>query len=79
MAAPRRPLTITKLRNDDGVWRARVTCDGTTLDVYRRGGWTALVRTRPGARSFTTRHVLPHVAAALQAKLPTGERRRRGR
>lgn len=75
----RRPFTITKVRQEDGIWKARVSCDGTTLDVARDPVWTASVRVRPGARTFEKRHVLPHVAAALQAKLPAAERKPRTR
>jgi hypothetical protein len=74
----RRPFTITQVRKDaDGAWRARVTADGVSIDVDRRcGSWLATVRVAPGRRTFERRDVLPHVAAALQAKLPPEERGR---
>jgi hypothetical protein len=44
----RREFTITKLRlDDDGVWRARVTVDGTGVDVDRLyGSWRAIENAR---------------------------------
>lgn len=75
------PFTITKLRRDpDGVWRARVSCDGCTVDVDRRyGSWQAEVRAAKHARTFT-RHDIPRpVAAELQRRVKRLEgRERRG-
>lgn len=67
----RRPFTITQVRRDDeGVLRARVSTDGVSVDVDRScGSWLADVRVAKGHRTFERREVLPHVAAALQAKV----------
>lgn len=77
MSAPRRAVTITCVHRDpDGYWRARVSAGGVTLNVHRRyGSWLAEVRPRPGVRHVELREVLPHVAAALQARVRPLERR----
>lgn len=70
----RRPFTITKLeRCAAGYWTARVTCDGQTIEVDRRyGSWQATIGSNGNShREF----VMPHVAEALQEKLPLSERR----
>lgn len=78
----RRPFTITKLHQDeDGVWRGRVTCDGDTIEVDREhGSWQANVTVKIPTRGRPKlveqrRDVLPHVAEALQAKLPASEQK----
>jgi hypothetical protein len=70
-------LTITKLaRSPEGFWRARVSSNGTTIDVdMRYGSWQATVRPFPRSRSLVRRDVLPFVAAALQAKVRPVEKR----
>ena len=73
-----RDLTITKLeRAPEGYWRARVTGpDGVTVDVDRRdGAWFAEVRAAPRSQTMVRRDVLPHIAAALQAKVRPLERK----
>ena len=76
MQTNRRPFTITKLQRGSTGWEARVSCDGTTVEVDRRdGSWLATVRTRPKARTFDRREVLPHVAAELQRKVRRLEKR----
>lgn len=73
-----RELTITKLeRAPEGFWRARVTgADGVAVPVDRRyGAWFAEVRKAPRSRTMVRRDVLPHVAAALQAKVRPIEKR----
>lgn len=78
----RRLFTITLVRRDpeDGFWRARVTCDGVTLDVDRQfGSWQADVRAGPRRRSFRRIDVLPDVAAALQDRVRPLEKAERGR
>lgn len=78
VSSTRRAFVITKLERhpEHGYWRARVTCEGVTLEVHRRfGSWLAEVRTAPRARTFNQREVLPHVAAELQRKVKRLERR----
>lgn len=68
--ATRREFTITCVRLSDmehrgrRYWTARVTAGGVTVSVDRmHGSWQALVGTG-------RREVLPHIAAALQRKIP---------
>jgi hypothetical protein len=73
-----RTLTITKLRRcEAGYWTARVTgADGVTVDVDKQFGvWHAEVREQPHSRKKVRRDVLPHVAAALQAKVKPLEKK----
>jgi hypothetical protein len=74
-----RPFTITLLRRhpEHGYWTAHVT-NGHTIEVDKRfGSWQAVVRDRPGSRKVHREFVLPHVAAALQAKVRVLEKRER--
>lgn len=76
-----RELTITKLHFcEHGYWKARVTgADGVTVEVDRRYGvWHAEVRVSPRSRRMVRRDVLPHVAAALQAKVKPLEKKLKG-
>jgi hypothetical protein len=68
-------LRITKLRRGaDGVWRANVSLNGTTVAVHNRhGAWC----TEPEKKKGAMRHVLPDVAVELQAKIKREERRER--
>lgn len=73
----RRPFTITRVqRSEDGIWRAYVTCNGSSpVEVDRSSGsWQASIRTGKFSREFVRRDVLPHVAAELQAKVRRLER-----
>jgi hypothetical protein len=66
-------LRITKLARDhtEGFWRARVSANGTTINVDRRyGSWQAQIGER-------RREVLPRVAAALQKQVRRREYRER--
>ena len=74
----RRPYTITKMHQEpEGYWSANVVQGSTSIRVDNRcGSWLADVRSAPRARSFERREVLPHVAKALQAKLPQRQRRK---
>jgi hypothetical protein len=67
-------IIVTKLRQEDGIWRARISTAGTTLDVDRRfGSWQADVPNgRRGQRD--RREVLPAAAAILQRKVRRLER-----
>lgn len=70
-------LRVTQLRRDPtgGYWTARVSLDGTTIDVDRcDGSWMASVRRAPGHRTFVRREVLPFVAAVLQDRVRRLER-----
>ena len=74
----RRPFTITKMRQEpEGFWSANVVQGSTSIRVDNRAGsWLADVRSAPRSRSFDRRQVLPHVAAALQSKLPQRQSRK---
>jgi hypothetical protein len=64
----RREFTITKLRlDDDGVWRARVTVDGTGVDVDRLyGSWRVPADPKHG---LPERQVHTYIAIELAAKV----------
>lgn len=71
-------LKVTKLERDgDGVLRAHVSLNGTTVEVDRRyGSWRATAQLRPRVERWQfPRDVPTAVAAALQAHLPATERR----
>lgn len=72
-------LTITKLeRNGDGIWTARVSLNGQTINVDRRyGSWQALVPDERRGNKPVRREIRPEVAAALQDKVRPIEKKER--
>ena len=67
-------MTITSLERHPelGYWTAHVTDGHASFNVDRRyGSWQIVI---PGEDGEYRREVLPEVAAALQARLPEGER-----
>jgi hypothetical protein len=66
-------MTITDLqRHADGYWVAHVADEFASFNVDRKAGsWQIVI---PGDGGEYRRDVLPHVARALQARLPASER-----
>lgn len=62
----RRPFTITQVRREDGVWRARLTINGTGYEVDRAfGSW----RVTPEDESAGYIDIPHDLAGALQEKV----------
>lgn len=74
----RRPFTITKVEeHPDGYWIANITINGVTYGANRRwGSWEILVRQRPRSHEWVRKHLMPEIAAAVQAKVRSAERAR---
>jgi hypothetical protein len=66
-------MTITDLqRHAEGYWVARVSDEYTSFSVDRKAGsWQIVI---PAEGGEYRKDVLPHVARALQARLPASER-----
>jgi hypothetical protein len=78
-ATERSALRVALLRRVDGAWSANVSTDGRTRTFHRRfGSWqTDRKRTDDWPPRVVRRFASPRVAAALQARVATLERRER--
>jgi len=78
MTPDRPPFIITRLRNEDGYWQARVSVNGDGIDVDRKhGSWQAVLRDGPRQRTFHRTEVAPALAAKLQEKVRPLEKQAR--
>jgi hypothetical protein len=68
----RHPFTRHDRETGGSYWTARIVIGGKSYDIDSRGGW--VLHLPDGKR----KHLLPSVAAAVQSRMPSEARRRRG-